>query len=165
MGTEMTQSPGTTSGWLRLAGRAAGAVASRIGVADGRPLPRLADVHPQTASATRRWRGLVTVPVGDIIGTASYPPGMRRSDFLPTDGAVTGDWRARWQHLEEAAQTLAPLPPIEVLKFGAGYWVVDGHNRVALARATGQRWLDADVTELFLRPPHQSRATAQGAFN
>lgn len=165
METEMTQSHGTTPGWLHLAGRAAGAVARQIGVADGRALPRLADVHPRAAQATRRWRGIVAVPVADIVGTASYQAGTRRADFQPVRGAEPADFEARWNRLEQAAESLTPLPPIEILEVGGGYWVVDGHNRVALAKAIGQLWLDADVTELFLRSPHQPFATARGGLD
>src|SRR5689334_25396093 len=171
METAITRSPGTTPGWLRLAGRAAGAVARQMGVMDGRPLPRLVDVHPQAARATRRWRGVVAVPVADIVGTASYQTGTRRADFQPVRGAEPADFETRWTRLEQAAEALAPLPPIELFKMGEGYWVVDGHNRVALAKATGQRWLDADVTELLVRcsdPPSamdRKLAIAQGGRN
>jgi hypothetical protein len=49
-----------------------------------------------------------------------------------------------------AARDQAILPPVQLLRAGGEYWVVDGHNRVALARQIGQLWIDADVTELDL---------------
>jgi len=43
---------------------------------------------------------------------------------------------------------MAVLPPIDVFKYDGKYWVVDGHNRVALALYGGQRAVDANVVEL-----------------
>jgi len=125
-------------------------LADRLGAGRGRSLPRLADVHPQASKGSRRWRGPGVVPVEAIIGTASALPGTRRSDFLPASRHQPADWRNRWSRLEDAARNLTPLPPIEVIEAGDGYWVIDGHNRVALARATGQLWIDADITAVVL---------------
>jgi hypothetical protein len=116
----------------------------------GGSLPRLVDAHPIASHATRRWRGLSIVPVSAIVGTASVRPGTRGTDFLPTRGHEPADWQGRWRRLRAAARDLRPLPPIELVKAGDGYWVADGHNRVALAKSTGQLWIDADVTELIL---------------
>jgi hypothetical protein len=53
------------------------------------------------------------------------------------------------------------LPPVQLLRAGGDYWVVDGHNRVALARERGQLWIDADVTELDLSSDTVSAAAAK----
>ena len=42
------------------------------------------------------------------------------------------------------------LPAIEVYALGEEYYVVDGHHRVAAARALGQLYLDALVHEFLL---------------
>src|ERR687886_2350641 len=42
------------------------------------------------------------------------------------------------------------LPPIEVYALGEEYYVVDGHHRVAAARALGYLYLDALVHECVL---------------
>ena len=53
----------------------------------------------------------------------------------------------------------AVLPPIDVLRTRDGYWVTDGHNRVAAAKVVGQVEVDADVKgvvlpgEPIMRPP------------
>jgi hypothetical protein len=131
---------------------AAGLTSVLPGVArpGGTSLRRLDDDHPRAWQAPRRERGVVAVPIDAVLGSASAPRSTRASDFLPTRGHRPADWRVRWERLQDAARTLVPLPPIEVLKAGDGYWVLDGHNRVAVARANGQRWIDADVTELVL---------------
>ena len=156
----------TTAGLLSRAGRFASALlASRLKTVAGRSLPRLDDVDPRASRAARHWRGLAAVPVSEIVGTASYLPGTRRDDFLPTPGSEPADWQARWNRLEEAARSLIPLPPIDLLKADDGYWVIDGHNRVALAKSTGQIWIDADVTELVPAPASTATAFAHGGIN
>ena len=156
----------TTGGLVSRAGRFASALlAGRLKTVAGHSLPRLDDVDPRASRAPRHWCGLIAVPVSAIVGTASYLPGTRRDDFLPAPGSEPADWQARWNRLEDAARTLAPLPPIELLKTGDRYWVVDGHNRVALAKSTGQLWIDAEVTELVVAPASMATAFARGGIN
>jgi hypothetical protein len=113
-----------------------------------RPLPRLADVHPGRP-AGGRWIGLEPVTTESIRGTASTA-GSRGANFRPLGGREPADWRFRWSRLKTAARDQAVLPPVQLLRVGGAYWVVDGHNRVALARERGQLWIDAEITELDL---------------
>lgn len=133
------------------------AIFNRLGLgrSHGR-LPRLADAHPQTTGAPRRWRGASTIPVAAIVGTAAMAAGTRRTDFMPTAGHAPAGWQLRWERLTDASWNQTALPPITVLKADDGYWVLDGHNRVALARAMGQEWIDAEVTEVYLPSSHAS---------
>lgn len=114
------------------------------------PLPNMFDVYPEARSAATHPLGLVTIPVDEIRGTAVEGPDMRGRDFLPLRAFRTRNWEARWQRLRQAMAELVTLPPIEVLNAGAGYWVEDGHNRVAAALYTGQVDIDAVVTQLRL---------------
>jgi hypothetical protein len=120
------------------------------GVSPGRrqPLPRLADVHPGPLTGGR-WIGLRTVPTECIRGTASRTA-RRAEDFRPLGDQAPADFQFRWSRLMSASRDQAILPPVELLRAGGDYWVVDGHNRVALARERGQVWIDAEVTELDL---------------
>ncbi len=113
-----------------------------------RPLPRLADVHPGVPTGGR-WLGVRTVLTECVRGTASTAV-SRGQDFRPLSGHEPADWRFRWSRLLSAVRDQAILPPVQLLRAGGDYWVVDGHNRVALARERGQVWIDADVTELDL---------------
>lgn len=113
-------------------------------------VPLLADVHPEAARAGRIELGLQTVDVAAIKGTVSESQTQRDRDFMPLPAARGNDWKARWQRLQQAARTLAILPAVELVRFGDEFWVVDGHNRVALARSTGQLAIDANVTALRL---------------
>ena len=117
-------------------------------VPHGRRLPRLADVYPG-APTSGRWVGLRTVPTDCIRGTASLAP-TRARDFRPLRDREPADWAFRWSRLTSTAFDQAVLPPVQLLRAGGDYWVVDGHNRVALARERGQVWIDAEVTELDL---------------
>ena len=89
-----------------------------------------------------------TIEVDDIAGTAVGGGDQRGGDFLPLKPFRGQNWAGRWQRLRRAADRLAALPPIDVVKYADKYWVLDGHNRVALALYTGQRDIDASVVEL-----------------
>lgn len=114
------------------------------------PLPNLWEEHPEAARAAIRELGLRSVPVAEIKGTAVAGPAQRGGDFLPLRDRRGEDWRARWQRIHQANERLQPLPPVELIKFGDAYWVVDGHNRVGAALYIGQGEIDAVVQELRL---------------
>jgi hypothetical protein len=124
-----------------------------------RPLPRLADVHPGLPTGGR-WIGLRTVLTECIRGTASMAE-SRGQDFRPLGGREPADWQFRWSRLLSAVRDQAILPPVQLLRAGRDYWVVDGHNRVALARERGQLWIDADITELDLGSESAAAAAAK----
>ncbi len=125
------------------------------------PLPNLFDQHPEARFAPRRELGLETIPVSRIRGTAVEGPTQRGRDFKPLPFLRGANWRGRWQRLKAASDRLAILPPIDVVETADGYWVVDGHNRVALALANGQADMDASVTHLRL--PGEDAAEAPSA--
>ncbi len=91
-----------------------------------------------------------------VAGTAVGGGAQRGGDFLPLRAFRGGNWNTRWQRLTTANDGLAVLPPIDVVKFGDRYWVVDGHNRVALALYGGQVAIDADVIELVPFGDHRT---------
>jgi ParB-like chromosome segregation protein Spo0J len=39
------------------------------------------------------------------------------------------------------------LPPVDLIRVGESYFVRDGHHRVSAARALGQAFIEATVTE------------------
>jgi hypothetical protein len=114
------------------------------------PLPMLYEVHPEARRATPHELGLQTIDVADIAGTAVGGARQRGGDFLPLKPFRSENWNARWQRLRSAADRLTILPPIDVVRFGDRYWVLDGHNRVASALYGGQLSIDANVTDLRL---------------
>jgi hypothetical protein len=120
----------------------------RMGAA---PLQYLNTVHPEARAALPAQVGLRTIPVDEIAGTAVGGGDQRGGDFLPLKPFRGKNWAGRWQRLNRAQDDLAILPPIEVVKYDDKFWVVDGHNRVALALYHGQPEIDATITELV--PP------------
>lgn len=114
------------------------------------PLPMLYEEYPEARRATPHEVGLRTIDVADIAGTAVGGARQRGGDFLPLKPFRSDNWKARWQRLRSAADRLAILPPIDVVRFGDRYWVLDGHNRVASALYGGQLSIDANVTDLRL---------------
>ena len=136
----------------------AGVILSEVRSGQRESLPRLGDLHPGEPTSGH-WVGLRTISTDAIHGTASRG-GSRGRDFRPLAGREPADWRFRWARLLAAARSQAMLPPIQLVHAAGGYWVVDGHNRVALALEEGQRWIDADVTELTF---NASRSAAVAA--
>lgn len=121
------------------------------------PLPLLYEVHPEARRALPHPLGLRTIPLEEIAGTAVEPP-QRGADFLPLPDLRTLNWQGRWQRLRRAHSRLVSLPPIDVVRFADRYWVVDGHNRVALALYEDQVAIDGDVTDLRVPGERSERA-------
>ncbi len=138
------------SGARRMISDRPGARVRRVRRMARQPLVNLWELHPEAHRAAIRELGLQVVPVDRIAGTAVEGPAQRGGDFLPLRDRRSGDWRARWQRILNAVDRLTTLPPIELIKFGDDYWVVDGHNRVAAALYSGQVGLDAVVQEMRL---------------
>ncbi len=142
------------------------------------PLANLYELHPEARQASPRELGMRFVPIEEILGTAVAGAAQRGSDFLPLRQFRGENWQARWRRILEANERLAPLPPVDLVKFADGYWVVDGHNRVGAVRQDNGAGVDAMVTELVPldgqaseRPAHllelmgeaqEMRAAAQG---
>jgi hypothetical protein len=99
------------------------------------------------------------VEVARIVGTAADPAAYG-ADFRPRRRWTADEQRFR--RVLDALDRGAALPPVELHKLGYGYYVVDGHHRVAAARRRGQLWLDADVTEFLpLGDPEAHRVFAE----
>jgi hypothetical protein len=128
-----------------------GARIRRVRRRGAEPLPFLNDIHPNVRLARPVQVGVRTIPVDEIAGTAVGGGDQRGGDFLPLKPFRGKNWAARWARLRRAQDDLAVLPPIDVLKHGGRYWVVDGHNRVGLALYGGQPDIDAEIVEL-VRP-------------
>ncbi|CAN5626003.1 hypothetical protein BH23CHL7_BH23CHL7_19100 [soil metagenome] len=139
-----------TSGARRVIEGRSGARVRRVRQMGHQPLANLWDEYPAARRAAIREQGLRTVPLELIAGTAVEGPTQRGGDFLPLRQLRGQDWRARWQRILAGMDQMAALPPVDLLKFGDSYWVVDGHNRAAAALYTGQVAIDANVVELRL---------------
>jgi hypothetical protein len=137
-------------GARRMLAERPGARVRRIRRLASKPLANLWEVRPEARHATFRELAPRVVPVEQIVGTAVEGPVQRGGDFLPVRDRRGDDWRARWQRILNGMDELVNLPPVDLIKFGDEYWVVDGHNRVAAALYNGQVGLDANVLEAHM---------------
>jgi ParB-like nuclease domain len=84
------------------------------------------------------------IAISDIVGATDGADGKFDRDFLPTDERS----RSRFQAIAIGLREGRTMPPIEVYRLHGHYYVADGHHRVAAARALGEKFIAAYVTEI-----------------
>jgi hypothetical protein len=92
--------------------------------------------------------GEAVVPISQIVGTLE-PTKCFDRQFRPTSDHV----RARFQRIATEVRSGRGMDPVELYRCGGFYYVLDGHHRIAVARALGQRSVSAFVTEVRLNNP------------
>jgi hypothetical protein len=92
--------------------------------------------------------GEAMVPIGQIVGTVE-PTKSFDHRFRPTSDHV----RARFQRVAAEVRSGRGMDPVELYQCGGAYYVLDGHHRIAVARALGQHSVWALVTEVRLNSP------------
>jgi hypothetical protein len=117
----------------------------RRGRAARRALLPLDEVTRRLRAYERRYIGVQEIPVRQIVGTDSRAGDFDR-DFVPLRPAIG----ARMRRVSQAFPN-GDFPPIVVYQVGDGFFVVDGHHRVAVARQRGMATIDAEVTSLRTR--------------
>ena len=91
-----------------------------------------------------REAGEQLIPVASIVGSVDGASQLFDRNFRP----VSDRARARLGSVLVAMRRGEPLPPIEVWAWRGKYYVLDGHHRVAAARALGSDYISAHVIEL-----------------
>jgi hypothetical protein len=99
--------------------------------------------------AWRRAR-LRSIPLEAIVGTVDAT-----TDFDAGFRPATDRISSRWQRVARAQREGRPLPPIAVIERADGYYVLDGRHRVSVARALGQREIDAWASPTVRALPSQ----------
>jgi hypothetical protein len=84
------------------------------------------------------------IPIASIVGSVDSASQLFDRNFRP----VSDRTRARLGSVLVAMRQGEPLPPIEVYVWRGGYYVLDGHHRVAAARAVGSDFISAHVIEV-----------------
>jgi hypothetical protein len=88
------------------------------------------------------------VPIGQIVGTVE-PTRCFDRRFRPTSDHV----RSRFQRVAAEVRSGRGMEPVELYQCGDSYYVLDGHHRIAVARALGQRSVWALVSQVRLTSP------------
>jgi uncharacterized ParB-like nuclease family protein len=117
----------------------------------GRRLVSLDTVLEAAGAEGRSFGGVQEIPVDQIVGSAASPAKADDFDsgFLP----ATRRLRDRWTRVYSAMVEGGELPPIDVYKVGDGYYVIDGHHRVSVARSLGRATINARVIDVKTRAP------------
>jgi hypothetical protein len=92
--------------------------------------------------------GLQAVALDKIVGSEGRVHDFDRAFFPRTKHS-----KGRWINIAAAINDDIPLPPVELYKIGDIYFVSDGHHRISVARIRGQRYIDAQVTEIVAAGP------------
>lgn len=101
--------------------------------------------------------GLRTVDVARIVGSVGRARELG-PDFRPPLRAQRRVDDQRYEGIVRALERGDVLPPVELYKLGYNYYVLDGNHRVAAAKTTRQKDIDAIVTE-FLPVSNEESAT------
>jgi hypothetical protein len=83
------------------------------------------------------------IPLDRIVGSVGRYKEFTR-DFRPRSNLT----RDRWVDVKQAMESQTGVPPIEVYGIGDVYFVADGNHRVSVARASGFKLIDANVTAI-----------------
>ena len=110
------------------------------------PLRSFHDDTDRAGVLVRRDLGVRTIEVSRIIGSVDrcHELGL---DFRPPLRRRRKHDEDRFRRVRQAIEDGTPVPAIEVYKLGFGYYVLDGHHRVAVALEEGQVEIDAHVLE------------------
>lgn len=100
--------------------------------------------HPQLREAGEQF-----IPVASIVGSVDGAAQLFDRNFRP----VSDRARARLGSVLVAMRQGDPIPPIDVWAWHGDYYVLDGHHRVAAARALGWDYISAHVVEVGLSRP------------
>jgi hypothetical protein len=92
----------------------------------------------------RRFVGQRAVPLDQIVGSVDAGRHVFDRHFDPT----ADDAWPRFRAVFAARSNDVSLPPVTLYRARDGYYVLDGHHRVAVARAFGDDAILADVTVL-----------------
>jgi hypothetical protein len=88
------------------------------------------------------------VPIDQIIGTVE-PTKCFDHRFRPTSDHP----RSRFERVAAEVRSSRGMEPVELYQCGGSFYVLDGHHRIAVARALGQRSVWARITEVRLNQP------------
>jgi hypothetical protein len=135
----------TAPNWLSLSQKIATGVAKVWSAITGRSghLLDLAAVQADCTLVDYSYIGCQTVPLRQIRGSAST---SRCHDFDANFHPRHDHTASRWASIETARRQGTKLPPVSLIQVGDIYFVEDGHHRISVAKAYGEKTIEAEVT-------------------
>ena len=106
-----------------------------------RRLLDLAAIRAACDVRSRHAAGSRPVPIREIRGSEG-----RSEDFDADFRPLRPHSRDRWMGIAVAQQLGKTMPPVDLVRIGDAYFVRDGHHRISVARALGQKEIDARIT-------------------
>jgi hypothetical protein len=101
------------------------------------------DVVAALGATSRVDIGEQVIALESIVGTVDRRAGEFDRSFRPSPST-----RSRWERIAEARKRGEAMPPIDVFRVGDLHFVRDGHHRVSVARALGDKDINANVTDV-----------------
>jgi hypothetical protein len=111
------------------------------------------EVRQKLRLSNPSYRGLQEVQLDHIIGSVARYHDFTRA-FLPRHAGM----RDRWAAVHRLAAE-GDLPPVELYKVGAAFFVSDGHHRISVTRHSCARTVQAHVYEYGTRVPLEPTTT------
>lgn len=93
------------------------------------------EIYPLNSS------GLQTVPIKMIQGSEG-----RSEDFDRSFNPIKKHNMHRWMGVATQRLKGRALPAVDLVQIGEFFFVTDGHHRISVARALGEKFIDANVT-------------------
>ena len=87
--------------------------------------------------------GQQTVALDRITGTVEP---SRTFDFDSAFRPISDHSKQRWVAVASLFRQGRYIPPVDLIRYGESYYVIDGHHRVSAAKALGWSRLQAQVT-------------------
>ena len=91
--------------------------------------------------------GIKSVSIDEIVGSEG-----KSEDFDRSFNARYDRTRTRWMNIAKARLVGRELPPVELIQIERSYFVRDGHHRISVAKALGEDYIDAQVTQWDAEP-------------
>ncbi|HSR34285.1 MAG TPA: hypothetical protein VLY63_27270 [Anaerolineae bacterium] len=104
--------------------------------------------HVSTTEQSRLHAETRLVQIAQIVGSEG-----RCADFDCDFNPLHDHNRGRWLRIATANRRGTPLPPVDLVQVGDLYFVQDGHHRISVARALGQKHIEARVTVWHVSGP------------
>jgi hypothetical protein len=100
--------------------------------------------------------GTQEVPLDKIVGSVGRYRDFTQA-FLPRNEALF----ERWRRVDAAMHGPTGVPPVELYQVGDLYFVRDGNHRVSVARARGDKTIEAYVTKVEVPFPVEAANAAE----